>query len=588
MPLVVGLTWPFDHDNSVAAILDGKLVFASEEERYTRRKHAVGTPPFNSLVALLRHLGKLGIRPGDIDAFALNWDPRLFTALHRSSLFFNVLSKTKPYLATGGRLGAVGSWILGADYTSLSVGLIGKAFQSVGAAPPHRPKIISVEHHLCHAASAYYFSGAGTAVVMTVDGSGEKDSTVIWKAKDGEFEKLLALATVDSSLGLMYESLGTRIGYDLLEGPGKLMGLAPYGGRSSAYTKLRETVSIAEDGAGDAPYHITLRTRHFLRSWADVYTSGLAPVAPKVAWNPRGEIDKGAADLAWATQRIAEEAVLATARWARRNSGCETALLAGGVALNAKANMELHYSKIFNDIFVFPASNDAGGAIGAAAYVYEHEMGGKMERRRMSNVYLGPEYSHEQVAAAIRESGWKSEEVGTDMGQVAGLLAAGKVVTLYQGRSELGPRALGNRSIVADPTDKETWSKVNKLKGREWWRPLAPSLIDCSRYFVEGKPHEFMVMMYRFLEGAGQRVPAVCHVDGTARIQTVTREDNRTWHDLVSGFGELKGEPLVVNTSFNLAGEPLVETPQEALRSFRKGGFDAIYISGWLIKKDAV
>ncbi len=587
MPLVVGLTWPFDHDNSVAAILDGKLIFASEEERYTRHKHSVYEPPFNSLVSLFRHIGKIGLRPTDIDAFAVNWNPRLFHGAHKNALFFRTLSKTKPYLSTVERLGAIGRWTLGANYVSLLNHVIRRAHAAVGASMPHRARIVPVEHHLSHASSAFYFSGAASAVAMTIDGSGERDSTVIWKVKNGEFERLLALGTPTSSLGLLYESLVTRIGYDPLEGPGKMMGLAPYGASSPAYHRLRELVTINDDGGGDSPYGISVRRRSALKSWAGLYLEATDSLFERITWNPRGQIDPAAANLAWAAQRVTEEAVLATARWARKNSGADALLMAGGVALNAKANMEVYYSDIFNDIFVFPASNDAGGAIGAAAYVHDHELGGKMDRRRMTNVYLGPEYSDEEVSVAIRDSTWRSVAVGADMGEVAELVAAGKVVTVHQGRAELGPRALGNRSIVADPTDKETWTKVNRIKGREWWRPLAPSLTDAERYFVRGRPHEFMVMMYRFLDGAGERVPAVKHVDGTARIQTASHEDNPVWADLIKSFGELKGEALVVNTSFNLAGEPLVETPQDALRSFTQGGFDALYIGDHLIRKRA-
>ena len=588
MPLVVGLTWPFDHDNSVAAVLDGSLVFAWEEERQTRHKHAVGEPPFNSLVGLFRHIAKLGLRPTDIDAFAVNWKPQLFPIIYRNSLYFSTLSRTKRFMSTGERVGALGRWLFGASYLDLSRSVIRRAYASVGASMPSRLRINPVEHHLSHASSAYYFCGADSAAAVTVDGSGEKDSTVIWKVKGGEFEKLLALGTPDSSLGLLYESLGTRVGYDSLEGPGKVMGLAPYGGASPVYSRLREMVKVSDDGQGDAPYSISTRAGVSLKSWPGLYYAAAERLAQRVSWNPRGDVAKAAADLAWATQRITEEAVLATAKWARTNSGSDHLLLAGGVALNAKANMEVYYSNLFSDIFVFPASNDAGGAIGAAAYVYEHEVGGKMETRRLTNVYLGPEYSEEEVATAIRDSKWSAEKVGDDAGAVAEMVAAGKVVTIYQGRSELGPRALGDRSIVADPTDKDTWGKVNKIKGREWWRPLAPSLTDAERYFVRGRPHEFMVMMYRFIEGAGERVPAVKHVDGTARIQTTSTADNPFWADLIKSFGEIKGEPLVVNTSFNLAGEPLVETPQDALRSFTKGGFDALYICGRLITKPSI
>jgi carbamoyltransferase len=587
MTLVVGFSWPVGHDNSTAAILDGKLVFATEEERHTRHKHAVGEAPVKSLVKLLNHVKKLGVSPTDVDAFAVNWSPKFYPFLHKNALFFQGIMQVAPDIRSNGqRLRVAGRWLGGADYVSLSKHLIKRAYALAGENAPENSRVIPVEHHLAHAASAYYFSGVNSAVSLTVDGSGERNSTVVWKIRDGEFEKIIALHTSDSSIGLLYEAMGTRIGYDTLEGPGKLMGLAPYGATSPVYAKLRGLVRINEDGSGDIPYHISQHQKGGTQdTWAESYMRTAANAVDRASWNPRGGMDKTAADIAWATQRVAEEAVMATAVWAKRNVGDTNLLLAGGVALNAKINMEIFYSGLFNDIFVFPGANDAGGPIGAAAYVYEKVLGGKMVNRRLTDVYLGPEYGNEEIAKAVRDSKWSAVKVGEDMEDVAKLLTAGKLVCIYQGRSELGPRARGNRSIVADPRKKEMWATVNQVKGREWWRPLAPSLIDAQRYFVQGKPHEFMVMMYRFVAGAGERVPAVCHVDGTARPQTVDNVDNPVWRDLIGSFEDLTGEALVVNTSFNLAGEPLVETPQDALRSFAVGGLDALYMQGQLIVK---
>jgi len=587
MTLVIGFSWPVDHDNSAAAILDGKLVFATEEERHTRHKHAVREAPVKSLVKLLNHVKKLGVNPTDVDAFAVNWSPKFYPFLYKNALFFQGFIQVAPDVTSNGqRLSVAGRWLSGADYVSLSRYLIRRAYSLAGEKAPENARVIPVEHHLAHASSAYYFSGFNSAVALTVDGSGERNSTVVWKVKGGEFEKVLALRTSDSSIGLLYEAMGTRVGYDSLEGPGKLMGLAPYGATSPVYTKLRGIVRINEDGSGDVPYRISHHQKGGTQdTWAESYMRTVASVVDRASWNPRGEMDKTAADIAWATQRVAEEAMMATARWAKRSVGDTNLLLAGGVALNAKINMEIFYSGLFDDIFVFPGANDAGGPIGAACYVYEKVLGGKMINRRLTDVYLGPEYGEDEVAKVVRDSKWSSVKVGDGMEDVAKLMTEGKIVAIYQGRAELGPRALGDRSIVADPRKKEMWGTVNQIKGREWWRPLAPSLIDAKRYFVQGKPHEFMVMMYKFLEEAGERVPAVRHVDGTARPQTVDNVDNPVWHNLIRSFEDIAGEALIVNTSFNLAGEPVVETPQDAIRSFALGGLDALYMQGHLIVK---
>lgn len=250
--------------------------------------------------------------------------------------------------------------------------------------------------------------------------------------------------------------------------------------------------------------------------------------------------------------------------------------------------MELYNSKIFNSLFIFPGANDSGTTIGAAAYVYEHILGGKMINQRLQDVYLGPIYSDEEIKQVVERSKFQAEYIGDDMVQVAELVAKGQIVAFYQGRAEFGPRALGHRSIIADPTRKEYWKVVNDIKGREWWRPLAPSLLleDAVRYFVEPIHHPFMILMFRFKDReACERVPVVCHVDMTSRPQTVTDQEDRNWYSIIKAFKEIKGEGLIMNTSFNLAGEPLVETPRDAIRSFALGSFDAMYMQGFLITK---
>ncbi len=270
----------------------------------------------------------------------------------------------------------------------------------------------------------------------------------------------------------------------------------------------------------------------------------------------------------------------------KSETGQSNLVLSGGSALNAKANMELHYSKIFGNMFVFPAANDSGGPIGAAAYAYS-ELGGAIKSSRLNSVYLGDSYSEEEVKASVMKSKLRSEKVGDDVSGVLSAIEKGMIVGFYNGRSELGPRALGNRSIVADPRNRDNWDRVNAIKGREWWRPLAPSLLESSmkKYFVDPVKHEFMVMMFHTTKSAKENAPAINHVDMTARPQTVTRKTNRLWYDLISGFESDTGEGIVVNTSFNNAGEPLVETPTQALRSFASSGLDALYLQGWLITK---
>ena len=589
--IVIGFTWPIEHDNGAAIVQDGELVFAAEEERFTRHKHSPLEPPINALREAFIFLKKRGIKPKDVDAYAVNYDPWLFN--YRTRLFTFGSTYLRSYTHEIAKYDEIIKYLtnfIRGDYLILAKKLVKKVITDLGEEIPSEIKIYPIRHHLAHAASAYYFSGFNNATVLTIDGSGEYEATVIWKVKDGEFEPVLSMPTSYGSLGFLYEFITDKLGLGRLEGPGKAMGLAPYGKISKYYEKLKEFVKINPDG--DEPFYIAdgkiVRTKTWSK-FLDIYNRIANKITGgKLKWDPHGEMNQDAADAAWAVQKVTEEAVLATAQWAKKHTGEDKVALAGGVALNAKANMELHYARIFNDMFIFPAANDAGGPIGAAAYVYEHILGGKMKRQRLRNVYLGPEYDDDTVKKAVRDSGFKAEYIGEDVNPVADLVAKGQIITWYQGRAELGPRALGNRSIIADPTRKDYWKLVNYIKGREWWRPLAPSLLDEDKdtYFKDPVSHEFMILMLRYKdEEACERVPVTCHVDLTARPQTVTRDQNKTWYDLIKAFKDIKGEGLIMNTSFNLAGEPLVETPQEAIRSFAVKGFDAMYMQGWLIYK---
>jgi carbamoyltransferase len=597
---VVGFNWPTWHDNAVGVIVDGELIFASEEERWTRHKHSPGEPPINALKhAFLFLKEKYGMRPRDIDAYAINWNPKLMTLAMRQfftaiSFENSVSSHVKLDLFQGSLINkGIGALklsfvILHGDYLNLACKFIKFVIHSIGEDAPEDVRIIPVPHHLAHAASAYYFSGFNNAIALTVDGSGEYEATVVWRVRDGEFEKVASIPTVYGSPGILYEEVSFKIGYDSLEGPGKVMGLAPYGKTSKYYERLKSFIRFDDR---DYPFRFVVPGKWRIKSSDfhelyrfianSLYSNGRVP------WDPRGDLHPDAVDLAWAVQAVTEEAMLHLAKWARENVGEDKLALAGGVALNAKANMVIHYSKLFNDMFIFPAANDAGTPIGAAAWVYEHVLGGKMKRQRLKTVYLGPEYGDEEVRKVVERGGWSAKYIGDDVNEVVDLVVKGFVVAWYQGRAELGPRALGNRSIIADPRRRDMWGIVNRIKGREWWRPLAPSLLeeDAGKYFIDPVAHQFMILMFKYRNDMCEVVPAVCHVDQTARPQTVSRDENKTWYELIKAFKDVTGEGIILNTSFNLAGEPLVETPQDAIKSYALGGFKAMYLQGWLIQK---
>jgi len=598
MTVVVSFNWYPDHDHAVGVIVDGELVFASEEERWTRHKHSPREPPINALKQALLYLRrKYGIKPKDVDAYAVNSDLKLLPIDVRRWWLIgsirNLSGKIKTGLLEGGFIIAglrIGSLYLRGDYLDIARRFVRFVAHSIGEDVPDNIRIVPVPHHLAHASSAYYFSGFNNATIITVDGTGEFEATVVWRVRDGEFEEVASIPTVYGSLGFMYENICAKIGYDNFEGPGKVMGLAPYGKASKYYEKLKSFIKFDD---GDYPFRFVVpgrwRVKGKIGDYFEPYRVIADSVYPggRVSWDPHGDLHPDAIDLAWAVQAVTEETMLHLARWAREHTGEDKLGLAGGVALNAKANMVIHYSKLFNDMFIFPAANDAGTPIGAAAWVYEHVLGGKMKRQRLRTVYLGPEYSDEDVRKVVERGGWNARYVGDDVNEVVDLIVKGFVVAWYQGRAELGPRALGNRSIIADPRRKEMWGVVNRIKGREWWRPLAPSLLeeDAGKYFIEPVPHQFMILMFKYKSEMCEVVPAVCHVDQTARPQTVSKDENRTWYELIKAFKDVTGEGIILNTSFNLAGEPLVETPQDAIKSYALGAFKAIYIQGWLIQK---
>ncbi|NPA85337.1 MAG: carbamoyltransferase [Crenarchaeota archaeon] len=451
-----------------------------------------------------------------------------------------------------------------------------------------REKFVVVEHHLAHAATAYYFSGHSTMTVVTADGAGEYQSTVVWSVRDGEFEKVLELHVRDGSLGIFYEGVSYCIGFtEYAEGPGKAMGLAPYGKPNERYRKVMESLLKVYDEGADRPFE--LAPAKLLEGY---YIPYLEKAGCCIFWNPRERpMNEEAADLAYELQRRFEEAYLTLSMWAKKHVGSPYLGLSGGVALNGKGNMVIHYSKIFSDVFIFPGANDAGISIGAAAWAYEHVLGKKMKNVRIRSAYWGFPYGEEEVRSALKlakDLGFKVEEVG-DAAVLAEDLVKGKFYAIYQGRAEFGPRALGHRSLVADPRKREHWERMNEVKGREWWRPLAPSLLleDADYFFKDPVEAPFMILMLKYKdENKCREVPATCHVDMTARPQTVTREIDAQWYGLIKEFKRLTGIGLIMNTSFNMGGEPLVETPVQAVLSYAfMFGLSGLWLEGYLITK---
>ena len=595
---VLGLSC-FYHDAAAALVRDGEIVTAAQEERFTRRKH---DPSFPSNAAAYC-LAEAGIEAADLDAVAF-YDKPLLT--------FERLLET--YLAyaprgLGSFLQAMPLWLRRKLWTP---DILRKELGG------YEGPLVFAEHHRSHAASAFYPSPFERAAVLTTDGVGEW-ATTSWGVGDGAGLDLRQEIHFPHSLGLLYSAFTTFCGFRVNSGEYKLMGLAPYGEPRYVDTILEHLIDLRADGS--------------YRLHADAFTFpvGLRMTGRRFetlfggpAREPEGPLTQREMDLARSVQAVVEEAVLRMARHVHAETGEANLCLAGGVALNCVANGRLLREGPFERIWVQPAAGDAGGALGAAL-VATHEWAGLGRTVHpadgMHGSYLGPQWSVAEVRAALDAEGLAYETLADDdalCDRVAGLLAEEKTVGWFQGRAEFGPRALGHRSILADPRGRAVQRRVNlQIKFRESFRPFAPSVLAerADEVFDLGgtgnaesgatrsrpspdSPYMLLVGPVRgaTVEGEGlgrmggvqSTVPAVTHVDGSARVQTVTEARNGLYYHLLKAFEARTGCPVLVNTSFNVRGEPIVHAPADALRVFRRTHMDALAIGPFVLTRDAL
>lgn len=558
----------FYHDSAACLIEDGRIVAAAEEERFTRRKHDSDVPEH----AVRYCLEEAGIGPNDIDHVVLYEKPFL--------KFERILSM---YTATFPRsrepfVRAMGTWL--AD----KLWVRSRVSRRIG----YKGEILFSEHHLSHAASAYYPSPFDEAAVVTADGVGEWATATVGTASGLDLQ-IIDEVRFPHSLGLLYSAFTAYLGFEVNEGEYKVMGLAAYG-RPTRVDDIRKVLKTLADGsfALDMRYFAYHRgVQAFSRAFIDLF----GPIRSAEA-----EFDQRHADLAASLQYCLEEAWVLMARRAREITGSENLCLAGGIALNVLANASVLRESGFKRVWVQPAAGDSGGALGAAAYL-AHGILRHPERHRMTAAYLGSSFTDEEIHAVLERSAIEHERMPrADIARrVAGLIASGSVIGWFQGRMEFGPRALGSRSILADPTDPATKERVNeKIKHREAFRPFAPSVVAeaAHEYFdfegpsaVTSSP--FMLFTARVRSDKVELLPAITHVDGTARVQTVDRKDNPLYHELITEFGRIKGVPVLLNTSFNVRGEPIVRTPEEALNSFAYTDMDYLVLGDCLVPASA-
>ncbi len=556
---ILGLSFDY-HDAAVAILKDGELVAAAQEERFTRKKHDEHFPT-NAIDYCLK---EAGLTIQDIDYVVFYEKP---------ILKFDRLLETFVYTWPHGLktfLKAIPVWMKSKLWVKQTIQ------KTLGYSGP----ILFSEHHLSHAASAFYPSGFEEAVVVTIDGVGEWETTTIGYGKGDDLTITESIHFPDS-LGLLYSALTYYLGFKVNSAEYKVMGLAPYGDPEPYDSAMRKLIQLNPDGSYQLDqryfaytYGLTMTNKKFDRLF------GAPPRQPE---SPLTQREK---DIAASLQRITEEAVLGIVKHAYELHPSENLCLAGGVALNCVVNEKILKQSPFKRIFIQPAAGDAGGALGAALYM-SHTVFNNPRSFEMKHTYLGPAFSDHEIKEALESQKIVCHKQDRDalIKTAARLIANNHVVGWFHGRMEFGPRALGNRSILADPRKKENWQRVNlKIKFRESFRPFAPSVLEdkSSDYFDNVCPSPFMLLT---AQTKTKDIPAVTHVDNSARLQTINREQNPMYYNLIQTFGDITGCPLLINTSFNVRGEPIVCSPQDAIQCFLNTDMDDLFIGSYRVSK---
>jgi carbamoyltransferase len=561
--ITLGINYSQMHDSSACIVRDGELLFAVAEERISRVKHDAAFPQH----AIQACLDFARVGAGQIDEVCFGWphpgaayrhDLRCFAGGKLPLSYNSGLSATLHFLSM---------WHQGGGAKRFT--------QQFGAA---KTRMRFVDHHLAHALSAYAYSGFDAAAVVVMDGRGAFEATSIWRGRNGALEHVLTIPFPDS-VGLFYSEFTEFLGFHRNSDEWKVMGLAPYG---QAGVDLSAFIDVADNSNG-GPYRV--HTQRLIARGASPFAEMSRVLgAPRV---PESEIDERHKNIAFAVQEACEAAMMNVVRLALAKTGSRNLCLAGGVALNSKANGKIVASGLIDKIFVQPAASDDGVALGAALAPYLYG-GGKLPNKAMRHAYLGPAFDDEAIETALRTYKLRYTGVGDAAEAAAEFLSQGKILGWFQGRMEFGPRALGARSILADPRDPEMNAKVNNaVKFREWWRPFAPSIKKeiAGEYLESATDSPFMILTAQVRPEKRSVIPAVTHVDGSARPQTVEKEVNPLYWRLIDGFGRRTGVPVVMNTSFNLRGEAIVNTPTDAIRTFFSSGMDALVIGSFVVEK---
>ncbi len=552
----------FYHDSAAALVQDGRLIAAAQEERFTRKKHDANFP-YNAIQFCLT---KGMITARDIDYIGFYDKP---------ILKFDRIMQT--YLATWP--GSLPSFL-----KAMPVWLKEKMWtpQIIREHLEYSGPIYFAEHHISHAASAFLVSPFKEAAILTMDGVGEWDTTTFGVGLGSDLQ-LWGSIRFPHSLGLFYSAFTYYLGFRVNSAEYKVMGLAPYGRPLYADLIREQLIDLRPDGS----YKLNMEYFTYDRSLT-MTGRNFDTLFGRPRRAPESDLDQFHKDIAASLQAVTDEAVVGLSKHVYDQTGKENLCLAGGVALNCVSNSKILHQLPFKNIFVQPAAGDAGGAIGVSYYIYNTLL--KHPRTyTWQHTFLGPEFSDLEIESYLRTRNvpYEKLETGELLRKAVRLLADQNVIGWFQGPMEFGPRALGSRSILADARNPENWQRVNlKIKFRESFRPFAPTILDERRedYFEFDRPSPFMLFVAQVREDK-REVPAITHVDGSARLQTIRREDHQIYYDLLKIFEETSGCPILINTSFNIRGEPIVCTPEDAYRCFIRTDMDALAIGSFLLEK---
>jgi carbamoyltransferase len=568
------------HDSSAALVRDGEVIAAAEEERFTHVKHGKRPVPFSTwelpFHAIDYCLREAGITLADLDHVAYSYDPELMPEARPQGQ-----SIALPLLPAAWTGAPAKTDSLGSPWDPLFLcHIINAPGQLADGAPHHLQQRFrgaksngnvpyrwwNVEHHLAHEASAFLAAPFEECAVLTMDGRGEQATTSYGVFRAGEYRRI-GQVNLPHSLGLLYEEVTDFLGFLRSSDEYKVMALASYG--EPRHTgAFRDMVQLGANGQ---------------------YRVGPTRLVERFgpARERGGPLAQRHFDIAHSLQCVLEETVLGMARWLHQATGMKQLAMAGGVALNCVMNARLRDRGPFERVWVQPAAGDAGTALGAALWVDHCRRGRQAKRWAMDHAYLGPSYGEGEIEQFLKWSRLPYRRLDDVAGQAADILVQEKVIGWFQGRMEFGPRALGARSILASPLHAQMQARLNEIKDREDFRPVAPAVMEehAGEWFAGADVAPFMLFIYDVCAGKEDKIPAVRHVDGTARVQTVNRRQHPLYYELLAAFNQRTGVPVLVNTSFNTRGEPMVCTPRDAVESFWTSPLDALVIGPWLLEK---